>query len=55
MPWNLTMMLSAERPALAMIVAQGLPLPTPGPIIGTGIGCLIFVAVALWKFSREEF
>ena len=55
MPWNLTMMLSAERPALAMIVAQGLPLPTPGPIIGTGIGCLIFVAVALWKFSCEEF
>ncbi len=55
MPWNLSMALSAEKPALAMIVAMGGPLPTVGPIIGTAIGCMIFLAVALWKFNREEF
>jgi ABC-2 type transport system permease protein len=55
MPWNLTIMLSAEKPPLAVIVAQGLPLPTLGPIIATFIACLIFTAAAIWKFNREEF
>ena len=55
MPWNLTTMLNAEKPALAMIVALGQPLTTVGPIIGAVIGCLVFTAVALWKFRREEF
>ncbi len=55
MPWNLTLMLSADKPAPAMIVALGLPLPTVGPIIATFIGCLIFTGVAIWKFNREEF
>ncbi len=55
MPWNLAMAVSAEKPPLALFVAMGQPLPTVGPIVATAIGCLIFIAIALWRFQREEF
>ncbi len=55
MPWNLAMAVSAEKPALAMIVALGQPLPGVGPVIATAMGCILFVAIALWRFNREEF
>jgi hypothetical protein len=34
---------------------QGLPLPTITPLISTPGLTLVFLAVALWRFSREEF
>ncbi len=55
MPWNLTMALSAEQPALAMLIVTGQPLTTAVPIIATFLWCVVFTAVALWKFRREEF
>jgi ABC-2 type transport system permease protein len=55
MPWNLVLDLGPDRPALAVALAQGLPLPSITPILGTGIFTAIFILVALWRFQREEF
>ena len=48
-PWKL----SELAPALAL----GQPLPTgwPIPIIATAFSTIVFIAVALWRFQREEF
>jgi ABC-2 type transport system permease protein len=40
---------------LTALVALGQPLPTVTPIIGTAVWCVLFVAVAIWCFGREEF
>jgi hypothetical protein len=55
LPWNLVQDLGPDQPALALALAQGLPLPTISPIIGTVGLSLVFVAVALWRFRCEEF
>lgn len=54
MPWNLVMNLGSDQPSLAIALANGQPLPTVTPIIGTLILTLTFVLVALWRFQREE-
>ena len=54
MPWNLVIPLG-DRLSLAMTLLQGEPLPTITPIIATGLWSILFTAVALWSFSREEF
>jgi hypothetical protein len=55
MPWNLVMDLGPDSPSLAVALAQGGPLPTATPIIGTAVLTIAFLAVALWRFQREEF
>ncbi len=55
MPWNLTSSFGPEQPALAVAVAEGLPLPSVAPLIATIVWCLLFMALALWKFNRDEF
>jgi ABC-2 type transport system permease protein len=55
MPTNLIIDLGSARPSLAVALAQGQPLPTVTPLIGTVILTLIFTLVALWRFQREEF
>jgi hypothetical protein len=54
MPWNLVIPLG-ERPSLALSLMQGEPLQTITPIIATALWAILFTAVALWSFSREEF
>ena len=57
MPWRLLIALghTGAVPSLASYVVQGLPLPTTAPIIATVLGCVVFVAVAVWRTAREEF
>jgi len=55
LPWNLVMDLGPDKPALAVLLAQGLPLHTVTPIIWTAVLAVIFLTIALWRFSREEF
>jgi hypothetical protein len=55
MPWSLTTVVSASRPALAVSLVLGQPIPTLMPLIATVIGCLVFTMVAIWRFQREEF
>jgi hypothetical protein len=47
--------LGPDNPSLVVALAQGQQLPTVTPIIGTAVLTVIFVAVALWRFQREEF
>jgi ABC-2 type transport system permease protein len=48
-PWKL----SELAPALAL--GQPLPPGWPIPVIATAIWTVVFVAIALWRFGREEF
>lgn len=40
---------------MAAPVALGQPLPTALPILSASLLSLVFVLVAIWRFSREEF
>ncbi len=53
MPWNLLDDLT--YPSLALTLALGKPLPTVRPIISTILWCILFTAVSIWRFSKEEF
>jgi ABC-2 type transport system permease protein len=56
LPWRLVMgPPDAMSSSLTALAAQGLPLPTVLPIIGTVALTVIFILVTLWRFSREEF
>jgi ABC-2 type transport system permease protein len=55
MPWNLTSSVSASRPAMAVSLVLGQPIPTLMPLIATVIGYLVFTLVAIWRFQKEEF
>jgi hypothetical protein len=55
MPWNLTMSRGPTKPSLALALIQGQPLPTIYPLNSTALWSILFIAVALWGFSREEF
>lgn len=48
-PWKL----SELAPALAL--GQPLPPGWPIPLIATAIWTVVFIAIALWRFGREEF
>lgn len=41
--------------AMAVPVALGEPLPSVSPILTVVVGSALFILVALWRFSREEF
>jgi ABC-2 type transport system permease protein len=56
MPWALTMPLGQTAgSSLALALALGQPLPSLTPIIATAVWCVVFTAVAVWRFNRDEF
>ncbi len=55
MPWNLTTPLSTSPTSLAMALVLEQPLPTSLPLVSTILWCMLFTAIALWRFKREEF
>jgi ABC-2 type transport system permease protein len=54
MPWRMLIDFNTNQP-LAGYLVNGQPLPTVVPIIATLLWCVLFVAVAIWRMSREEF
>ncbi len=54
LPWGLLIHVGHEGP-LAGYVALGMPLPTLVPIIAAALWCVLFTAMAIWRFGREEF
>lgn len=40
---------------MALLVAQGGPLLSAWPLVSTAVATCAFLAVALWRFAREEF
>lgn len=55
MPWNLTSAVDANRPALAVSLVTGQPLPTLMPVIASFIWCIVFTTIAIWRFRKAEF
>ena len=55
MPWSLTNEISTTRPAMAVSLVLGQPIPSMMPLIGSIVGCLLFTAIAVWRFQKEEF
>jgi hypothetical protein len=54
LPWKLIAQIGIDPP-LGAFLALGKPLPTVVPIIATAMWCVLFVGVAIWRISREEF
>jgi ABC-2 type transport system permease protein len=54
-PWGLVVQTPVTPEPLSVLVALGLPLPTIVPIVLTALWCVLFTAVAVWRFGREEF
>jgi ABC-2 type transport system permease protein len=54
LPWRMLIDFNTGQP-LCMYLANGRPLPTVLPIIATAMWCVLFVAVAIWQFRKEEF
>ncbi len=44
-----------QMSALAMAFMSGEPIFSWLPLISTMVSCIIFVAVAIWRFNRQEF
>jgi len=40
---------------LALVLGQEVPAAWPIPAIATAIWTVVFIAIALWRFNREEF
>lgn len=53
-PWNFFMPMDNVIPP-CIPLALGQPVESVIPIIGTALMCLVFIAVTLWRFQREEF
>jgi ABC-2 type transport system permease protein len=56
LPW-LTVLLPEAIPGILTLLVQGEPLPDvwPIPIILISVYSLLFIALAIWRFNREEF
>jgi ABC-type transport system involved in multi-copper enzyme maturation permease subunit len=53
LPWLIIP--SGSHIGLATEVMMGQPLSTTMPILATIVWIVVFVAVSLWRFGREEF
>jgi hypothetical protein len=56
LPW-IVVLLPEAIPGILTLLVQGEPLPDvwPIPIILMSVYSLVFVALAIWRFKREEF
>jgi hypothetical protein len=45
----------SEQPSMAVIQAQGQPLPTVMPILITAFLAIFFIIIAIVRFEHEEF
>ena len=55
MPWALTSTIGPQSNAIALALVLGQPIASITPIIATAVWCALFMAIAVWRFNREEF
>jgi ABC-2 type transport system permease protein len=55
MPWLLVYPPGQTGGSLVQEALLGQPLTMPLPVIATAVWCVLFVAVAIWRFGKEEF
>ena len=56
LPW-IVVLLPESIPGILTLLVMGEPLPDvwPVPIVLVSVYSLLFVALAIWRFNREEF
>ncbi len=55
MPWGLTSPLGSNDNSITLALALGRPVESIVPIVANLVWCVLFVAIAIWRFKREEF
>jgi ABC-2 type transport system permease protein len=53
-PWGFLTSATSRTPSIALVALGRAELPLM-PIVATAIWCVLFTAIALWRFGREEF
>jgi ABC-2 type transport system permease protein len=53
-PWGFLAQTAGPNPTIAQVGLGQAALPL-APIVATALWCVLFIAVALWRFNREEF
>ncbi len=54
LPWSLIVPVGDTGWSVVGALIAGLPVPAPWTIVSTSIACVVFVAVAFWKWNRTE-
>ncbi len=54
LPWALVVGSGADETSVVGAVIAGNPVPALGAVIATVIACVVFTAVAFWKWNRTE-
>jgi ABC-2 type transport system permease protein len=54
LPWALLVPAGDSDTSVIGALIAGQPVPAPGAIISTGVACVVFTAVAFWKWNRTE-
>jgi len=55
LPWNLVVPLNNGTDAIVPALLRGEPVTSFLPIAVVFFECILFVAISLWRFNREEF
>lgn len=54
LPWSLVVPIEGSDASVVGAIVAGQPLPAPGALVFTGLACVVFTAVAFWRFARTE-
>ncbi len=54
-PWSLGQLLPAAVAQGQSLVIDGDTIPTAMPVIATAVWAVIFIAVGMWRFERDDF
>jgi ABC-2 type transport system permease protein len=54
LPWALVVGSGSDGSSVVAAIIEGDPIPNPGAIIFAIAACLVFTAVAFWKWNRTE-
>jgi ABC-2 type transport system permease protein len=55
LPWTLVVPLNNTTDAVVPALLVGQPVHSYIPLLAVAVECVLFVLLALWRFSREEF
>ena len=54
LPWSLVVPTGGSDASVVGAIAAGQSLAAPGALVFTGLACVVFTAVAFWRFARTE-
>jgi hypothetical protein len=53
-PWALVVPMGDANTSVVGAIIASEPIPAPGAVVFTTLACVIFTAVAFWKWNRTE-